>query len=171
MIAGDATLDRGRYEMVIDRKTAALISWCTSVGGLLDPAYVAALERYGRELGYAFQITDDVIDYIVDESQSGKTRGQDLREGKMTLPLLIACEADAGLHSIVRRALAAGPPVDDSVARHVVEAVVGSTALDDCRTIARGHADRAVAELDHVPGSPARDALIALAHYVVRRSS
>jgi geranylgeranyl pyrophosphate synthase len=137
----------------------------------LDAAHVEALELYGREFGYAFQITDDVIDYIVDVSQSGKARGQDLREGKMTLPLLIACEADVGLHSVVRRALAAGPPVDDAVARHVVDAVVASPALDDCRTIARAHADRAVAALARLPGSPARDALAALAHYVVRRSS
>jgi octaprenyl-diphosphate synthase len=171
MIAGDASLDRQRYEMVIDRKTAALIAWCTSVGGLVDTAYVGPLRSYGHELGYAFQISDDVIDYVGDVSQSGKSRGQDLREGKMTLPLLLACEADTGLHTVVRRALAAGPPIDDAVAEHVVETVVTSAALDGCREIAHRHADQAVAALASLPGSAARDALEALAHYVVRRSS
>lgn len=171
MIAGDHALDRDRYDMVIDRKTAALIAWCASVGGLVDAAYVGALERFGLELGYAFQIADDVIDYVSGVGHTGKERGQDLRDGKMTLPLLLACEADASLHERVRALLEGGPPMDPDAARRVLDEVVASDAIDRARDSAQQHAARAVTALEVLPPSAARDALVALARYVARRSS
>ena len=111
---GDDTLDRARYAMVIDRKTAALIGWCASVAGLPAPALHRPLVRYGSELGFAFQIADDVLDY---RGLGGKEPGQDLRDGKMTLPLILACEADPALHARVRQALHAGAPMAPATAR------------------------------------------------------
>ncbi|MCA9700554.1 MAG: polyprenyl synthetase family protein, partial [Myxococcales bacterium] len=75
-VAGEWDLDRERYYMVIDRKTAALISWCSAVAHLVAPSHAQALARYGREVGYAFQIADDIIDYSLDVADSGKARGQ-----------------------------------------------------------------------------------------------
>src|SRR5690606_8792124 len=75
-VAGDWGMDRERYYAVIERKTASLIAWCASVGGLVGADQRAALEGYGRELGFAFQIADDVLDVRSDASTSGKSRAQ-----------------------------------------------------------------------------------------------
>src|SRR3954449_2230537 len=99
----DATVDD--YFRVIDRKTASLIAWCTRVGGSVGPELEAPLERYGRALGRAFQIADDLLDADVDEATAGKSVGHDLQEGKLTLPVLLACEADPALGRRVRSQL------------------------------------------------------------------
>src|SRR3954449_188851 len=99
----DATVDD--YFRVIDRKTASLIAWCARVGGAVGPELDAPLERYGRALGRAFQIADDVLDADVDEATAGKSVGHDLQEGKLTLPVLLACEADPALGRRVRSQL------------------------------------------------------------------
>lgn len=170
-VAGDSTLDPDRYYLVIDRKTAALIAWCASVAGLVGPKLSAALTRYGLELGYGFQIADDVLDYASGVSDTGKARGQDLREGKMTLPLILACQQDANLHREVCALLDAGPPVPDSAAEAIIDQVVASGALDRARQVALDHADRARAALGALPPTVARDALANLADYVARRSN
>ncbi|MBL9100260.1 MAG: polyprenyl synthetase family protein [Myxococcales bacterium] len=168
-VAGDAGLDRDRYYLVIDRKTAALIAWCSSVGGLLTPAVSAALHRYGLEIGYAFQIADDVLDYTAGVDQTGKARGQDLRDGKVTLPLILACAADPGLRRRVYALLDDGPPVDNDAAAELVARVAASSAPELAAGVAEDHARAAVAQLAVLPPSPARDALAELARYVVRR--
>src|SRR5436305_3522802 len=96
----DATVDD--YFRVIDRKTASLIAWCARVGGSVGETYAGPLERYGRALGQAFQIADDVLDSAVDEATAGKSVGHDIQEGKLTLPVLLACEADPALRQRVR---------------------------------------------------------------------
>ena len=132
------------------------------------PEHVAALHRYGLEIGYAFQIADDVLDYAGDLKDTGKTRGQDLRDGKLTLPVILACERDPGLARAVERLLASGPGQAAGVAE-IVERVAASPALEAASRAAAGHADRAVEQLAALPPSLARDALAALARYVVRR--
>ncbi len=168
-VAGKFSLDRDRYYLVIERKTAALIAWCSSMAGLIDPDPAAALEQYGRELGYAFQIADDVIDYAHGVDETGKARGQDVREGKMTLPLLLACETDHNLRATVRQALDGGPPMSAAAVDEILERVTQSGALERARGVALDHADRAVRCLGEVSPSKARTALATLAHYVVRR--
>jgi len=170
-VAGDASLDRQRYYLVIDRKTAALIAWCASVGGLLEPHVSAALHRYGLEIGYAFQIADDVLDYTSDVDQTGKARGQDLRDGKLTLPLILACEADPGLRRRLLHLLADGPPIDPDAAAAIVARVADSPAAEQAALVAEAHARSAIAQLPALPPSPARDALAELARYVARRRS
>lgn len=174
--AGDGSLDRDRYYQVIERKTAALIAWCSAVAGLVDEAYDEPLHRFGLELGYAFQIADDLLDFRVAsdggaDADTGKDPGQDLREGKVTLPLLLACEADPSIHRRVDEALRAGPPMADHTVRRLVEAVRGCDAPARARDIALRHADQARQALTHLPPSQARDALDAVAYYVVRRSN
>ncbi|HWB80401.1 MAG TPA: polyprenyl synthetase family protein [Nannocystaceae bacterium] len=164
---GDDTLDRTRYAMVIDRKTAALIGWCASVAGLPEPALHRPLERYGLELGFAFQIADDVLDY---RGLGGKEPGQDLRDGKMTLPLILACEADPSLHARVRMALRAGAPMTPSTASAIFEAVLAGDGAARASAIAHRHAEKACDALSALPVSPARTALEQVAEYVVKRS-
>ena len=136
-IAGDAAPDKARYYLVIERKTAALIAWCASVGGLAAPERSAWLHRYGLEIGYAFQIADDVLDYAGDLHDTGKTRGQDLRDGKLTLPLILACERDPGLQRAVHQLLAHGPPVDGEAAEAIVARVAASPGVELARSVSR----------------------------------
>src|SRR3954452_23257608 len=125
----DATVDD--YFRVIDRKTASLIAWCARVGGSVDATLAAPLERYGRALGRAFQIADDVLDSAIDETTAGKSVGHDLQEGKLTLPVLLACEADAELGRRIRKLLG----------EQGVPAAVAGEILADVR--AAGGVDRA----------------------------
>ena len=168
-IAGDAVPDKARYYLVIERKTAALIAWGASVGGLPTPEYVPALHRYGLEIGYAFQIADDVLDYAGDLHDTGKTRGQDLRDGKLTLPLILACERDPGLARAVAQLLAHGPPLAAEAAEAIVTRVADSPGVELAARAAEAHADAAVAQLAELPPSTARDALVELARSVSRR--
>jgi octaprenyl-diphosphate synthase len=169
--AGDYDLDRTRYYDIIERKTASLLAWCSSVAGLVDPRWIEPLSRYGRELGYAFQIADDVLDFADGHAVTGKDPGQDLRDGKMTLPLALACEADPDLARRVAAALTAGPPMDDATVEAILAAVVATSAGPAAREIAARHARDAVVALDGLPEGPATDALRAVTHYVVRRSN
>jgi octaprenyl-diphosphate synthase len=170
-VAGEWDLDRERYYMVIDRKTAALISWCSSVAELVEPDMAKALARYGREVGYAFQIADDIIDYSLDVDVSGKARGQDLREGKATLPLILACERRPALRERLELMLRQGPPVDEDELGELLDAVIDSGALELARLAAKGHVEAAVDALADLPASPARAALEDLARYIVRRTA
>ncbi|PRQ07210.1 Octaprenyl-diphosphate synthase [Enhygromyxa salina] len=169
-VAGDWDFDTARYYMVIDRKTAALISWCSAVAHLVEPARAEALARYGREVGYAFQIADDIIDYSLDVHESGKARGQDLREGKATLPLILACEYRPSLRGRLESLLRDGPPVDEDDHAELVERVIAAGGLDGARRAADAHVDAAVEALGALPPSPARAALEQLARYIVRRT-
>lgn len=170
-IAGDFSLDRERYMMVIDRKTAALIAWCSAVGELVDPRYIDALQRFGHELGHAFQIADDVLDFqFGGGSVTGKNPAQDLREGKMTLPLILACESNQALRRKVERALRAGPPMSDDAVEEIGTAVIASQGPDRATEAALAHAGRALESLRTLRPSAARDALEAVTHYVVRRN-
>lgn len=175
--AGRFCLDRAHYERVIDRKTAALIAWCASVAGLVPARFVEPLRRYGHQIGHAFQIVDDVLDLRPAVGGSGRTPGvsgkdpgQDLREGKMTLPLILACERDDALRTELRAVLEAGPPVDEATVERLLPRIEDSGASELALAIAREHVDQAVGALHGLPPSPARDALVGAAYYVVRRS-
>ncbi|MEM9460214.1 MAG: polyprenyl synthetase family protein [Myxococcota bacterium] len=177
--AGRFGLDRAHYERVIDRKTAALIAWCASVAGLVAPPYAEALGHYGHLIGHAFQIADDVLDLRLEpgvlgpsgrgHGGSGKDPGQDLREGKMTLPIILACEADPALGEQIRALLDAGPPMDAATVSTLLPRIAATDAVPQALAVAQHHVDQATAALEVLPPSPARDALVSAAHYVVRR--
>lgn len=171
--AGRFSLDRDRYRMVIDRKTAALIAWCASVAGLVDPELVEPLRRYGHEIGHAFQIADDVLDLrpAADGKTNGlgKDPGQDLRDGKMTLPIILACEADPTLRGRLQAVLEAGPPMDEAMVDELLERIAATDADARALDVAEAHAEQAGRALRHLPPSPARDALYDAARYVVIR--
>src|SRR5580765_191861 len=137
----DATVED--YFRVIDRKTASLIAWCARVGGSVGPALGEPLERYGRALGRAFQIADDVLDSAIDEATAGKSVGHDLQEGKLTLPVLLACEADPALGRRVRAQLGEpGVPADG--AADILAATPAAGGVDRARRRAGELAEAAI---------------------------
>jgi len=164
----DATIDD--YFRVIDRKTASLISWCTRVGGAVGPIYDGPLDRYGRALGRAFQIADDVLDSDVDQATAGKSVGHDLTEGKLTLPVLLACEADPALGKYLRSHLGEGG-VPAEVATEILQQVRVAGGVERARQKARELAAEAVESLDMLPESPHRSALRDLAQFAADRRS
>ena len=166
--AGDADATIASYLQVVDRKTASLLAWCARVGGVLPPTLDLALGRYGRAVGRAFQIVDDILDCTVGESTSGKTSGRDLQEGKLTLPVLLACESDPDLRARIRDALGEAG-IASETAHTLLLAVRKAGGVERARKRALAFAEEAIAELGVVPGSRYRDALAELARLAVDR--
>lgn len=163
-MAGTLEVDLERYFDIIDRKSASLISWCTSAAALgRDEVAAKALREYGRKVGLAFQITDDVLDYA---SDTGKLAGADIRERKVTLPLLYAFEAEPAL----RARLMQGPPTDEELPE-LIATVRGTGALARAVDVAHSFVDDALVALQSLPESDARSALEVLAAFLVERTS
>ncbi len=171
--AGDAGITEDEHFEIIRRKTAYLFAGCAEIGGLLGtvtPEQQAALRQYGFDLGIAFQIVDDVLDYMADESALGKPIGGDLREGKVTLPVILLLrrggpEAAALIHGVI-----ADGQVTVEQWRAIKELLARHGAIDDAFQRAIEHAERAKQHLaDAFPVSVERDGLIALADYVISR--
>jgi len=160
------------YDELIRAKTASLLSGACEVGALAAPvAFRQALARFGMLLGMAFQITDDLLDYTELEAVTGKPSGLDLREHKVTLPLIAALArmpADGGGRRVVAELMEAAEPSDDLVAE-VIRLVEGAGGLETARQRALDLAQQAEAELDVLPPSPARDALQGGIAYAVER--
>ncbi|MHB8494065.1 MAG: polyprenyl synthetase family protein [Casimicrobiaceae bacterium] len=171
MHAGDAELDEHAYLAVIERKTAKLFEAAGRLGAVLgdaEPAHEDALARYGRHLGIAFQILDDVLDYSGHTAEIGKNLGDDLAEGKMTLPLIralaVGSAADA---SLIRHAVCGGGLTDFEP---VVAALERSGALAYARTRAEAEATAAASCLDGLPSTPASATLLQLSTFAAQRT-
>jgi len=164
--------DEAAYLRVIERKTAVLFAAATRLGGLLagvTPAQEEALASFGLNLGFAFQIADDVLDYVSDAGTLGKNIGDDLAEGKATLPLIYAIErAPAEQAASLRRAIETGGL--DSL-DNIVAAIRDTGAIERARQRAQDYANAAKAALSAVPHSEARGALSVLADYALQRNS
>jgi octaprenyl-diphosphate synthase len=168
--AGNPDASVEEYFRVIDRKTASLIAWCARVGGSVPESMAGALDRYGRALGRAFQIADDVLDSAIDEATAGKSVGHDLQEGKLTLPVLLACEADPALARRVRGHLGEHG-VSAGVVAEILSEVRAAGGVERAQRKAATLADEAVSALQALPPSRYRDGLAALAHASAHRSS
>ena len=162
----------GAYDQLIRAKTASLLSGACEVGALAAPAgWREALARFGMLLGMAFQITDDLLDYTQSEAVTGKPSGLDLREHKVTLPLIAAlARMPAGGRRVVADLMQRAEPSDDLVAE-VIRLVEGAGGLETARQRALELAQQAEAELEELPPSPARDALQGSIAYAVERRS
>jgi octaprenyl-diphosphate synthase len=164
----------GDYDLLIRAKTASLLSGACEIGALRGtPAEREALRRFGLYLGMAFQIVDDLLDYTQTEAVTGKPCGLDLKEHKVTLPL-IAALAGGRLSREGRDAvevLMATPEPSEDMVQAVVRAVEAAGGLAYARRRAQELARQAEAELEAVPASPARDALRDTIAYSVERDS
>jgi octaprenyl-diphosphate synthase len=169
---GKAETSEAAYMQVIERKTAVLFAAATQLGGVLaglPHAQCLALRRYGMELGSAFQIADDLLDYVSDSATLGKNIGDDLAEGKPTLPLIYAIERSTPMQAeLLRNAITSQRLAALDV---IITAIRGTGALERTRAKAESHADAAHAALQGLPPSEYRDALAGLADYAVNRTS
>jgi octaprenyl-diphosphate synthase len=167
----DADTDEEKYLRVIRYKTAKLFEAATQVGAILGGASAeaeAALSEYGMHLGTAFQLVDDVLDYSGSLHETGKNLGDDLAEGKPTLPLIRVMQAgDESERALVRRAIEHGGKEN---LEGVVAAIHRVGALDYARDRARAEATTAISRLGPVPDSACRDSLLQLAHFSVERN-
>ncbi len=161
---GDLNLARAAYYDVIDRKSGALIAWCCAAGalGLGSRDAIGALLRYGRGVGRAFQIADDVLDYV---GGAGKDQWADLKERKVTLPLLLAFEQDPSLRERVRNAS------DGDALTRIGPDIVASGAVARASAAAADFANEAISALDTLPASPYRQALVDLGAALADRAA
>jgi octaprenyl-diphosphate synthase len=163
------------YMSVVEGKTAALFRWAMYAGaraGGLDEDACKALEQYGLHLGVAFQLIDDHLDYAGDGATIGKSPFADLREGKMTHPVIVALERDPSLRSVLEELVAS--PVDEVSEASKVQLITAlnhTGALESTRELAIRKAEEACLALNGLPEGRARDALITVARATVHRES
>jgi len=171
MNSGDPALDEATYFDVIRRKTAKLFEAAAELGATLGgaaPETVQSLARYGMHLGTAFQLVDDVLDYSGELSAIGKNLGDDLAEGKMTLPLIRAiATGDAATASLLRDAITHGRLAEF---QPVLDALKRTGALDYARECAARESEAAASCVAGLPDSPDRRNLLELAAFAARRT-
>lgn len=161
---------REEYYQRISRKTASLFSMATESGAVLSGApepVVQALTSYGYNLGMAFQIVDDILDFMGEEQEMGKPVGSDLLHGTITLPALLHMELHPQDDS-VRRMLE--NPGDDGQAAKAIQAIRTSRAIPEAYKVARGFCQKARDGLGALDAQGPLDSLLALAEYTVKRS-
>lgn len=166
----NADIDVEAYLQVIRFKTAKLFEAAARLGAILggaDPALEDGLARYGMHLGTAFQLIDDVLDYSGEEAETGKHLGDDLAEGKPTLPLIhVMKNGSPEQAACVRHAIVEG---GKDAFPEVLAAVKATGALEAAREQARREADAAIAAIVALPASNYRNALIELPAFSVSR--
>jgi len=165
--------DEDHYLDIISAKTAALFAAACRVSPVVAEASEEAehaLEAYGRNLGIAFQLSDDVIDYASDAATMGKGVGDDFRDGKMTLPVILAYARGSENDRDFWRAAIGGSQASDEHLARAIRLLRESGALDDTIERARQYARRAIDALAMFPGSKAKSALTEAAEFAVARA-
>jgi octaprenyl-diphosphate synthase len=168
----DADVTEDAYRQVIYRKTACLFEAGAQISAVLadrDPADIPAMITFGKNLGTAFQLVDDALDYHASPTELGKNLGDDLAEGKPTLPLIYAMEKGTEAESKLLRAA-----IESDGIGHLdeVQAIVDTTgAIDYTLGCAQAAADVAIDAISGIPESTYKQALITLAEFSVRRRS
>jgi len=168
----NAALDEAGYLQVIRSKTAKLFEASARVGAILanaPPEIEVACAEYGQAMGTAFQVIDDILDYTGDASVMGKSLGDDLREGKTTLPLIAAMQrGNAEQRELIKTAIEAG---DVRMIEQVASIVLKTGAIDVARTAATLEAERAIAATRHLPDCLHTTCLLQLAYQLLERQS
>jgi len=167
----DPDTSEKRYMDVIHFKTAKLFEAAAQLGAVISNAHPEqefALAKYGMYLGTAFQLVDDVLDYSSSSDDIGKNIGDDLAEGKPTLPLIRVMTTGTPEHAnIVRNAITEG---GRNHIEAVMQAIKATDAIDYTAKIARTEANKALAMLEKIPSSPFKDALSSLAEFSISRT-
>jgi octaprenyl-diphosphate synthase len=161
------------YLAIISAKTAVLFAAACQIAAVVaerDPATEAALEAYGRNLGIAFQLVDDAIDYVSDADTMGKDSGDDFRDGKVTLPVILAYARGSAEDRLFWREAMLGRAASDTDFAHAVTLLGHSNAVADTLARARHYGARAVDALARFPAGRARDALTETVEFAIARA-
>ncbi|HEY3414193.1 MAG TPA: polyprenyl synthetase family protein [Armatimonadota bacterium] len=170
---GDLEISVDDYLEIINCKTAHFLSSCCRVGGLVanaDEPALDALSQYGKQIGLVFQMTDDLLDYVGDTRETGKDVGADFREGKYTLPVIVALQARDETSRRLVDVLAHGDCSNAAFTR-VRSLVIRSGALDRARAAADKCTEAAVESLNSLPDGGEREALRRLAQWIASRTA
>jgi octaprenyl-diphosphate synthase len=165
--------DEEQYLTIISAKTAALFAAACRVAPVVaeaDEDSELALESYGKNLGIAFQLTDDVIDYASDAATMGKGVGDDFRDGKMTLPVILAYARGSEADRAFWRSAISGDRVSDPDLAYAVELLRSAGALADTLERARHYGRRAIDALANFPASKAKAALTEAVEFAISRA-
>jgi octaprenyl-diphosphate synthase len=166
-------LHEDRYLDIIGAKTAALFAAACRIAAVVaerGEAEEAALDAYGRNLGIAFQLVDDAIDYVSDAGTMGKDAGDDFREGKMTLPVILAhARGDAGDRKFWKDAVEGRRASDEDFA-HAVALVRQTRAVDDTLARARHYGQRAIDAIAPFANGRAKDSMVEAVEFAVARA-
>lgn len=166
-------LEEERYLDIIHAKTAALFAAACRIAAVVadqPEAEELALDAYGRNLGIAFQLVDDAIDYTSDAGTMGKDAGDDFREGKMTLPVILAYARGSEADRAFWRDAVAGRRASDADFDQAVDLVRRSRAVDDTLARARHYGQRAIEALARFQDSPIKDAMVEAVEFAVARA-
>ncbi len=170
-LLGKAEITEEQYLDVLKRKTAYLFSASCEIGGILghgSDRQQTALRDYGLNLGTAFQLVDDLLDFTSSDEVLGKAVGADLLGGKVTLPLIYLIETEPDMAKSVREVLREGE-YDEASKRDIFRALSQTGALERARSVADDFAQNARSALDCLPESPYTDSLRSLPNYVLDR--
>lgn len=168
--ADESILDESCYLQVIYKKTATLLSACTAIGAIsagADKQTIEAMKKFGENIGYAFQIRDDIFDYYK-ESNIGKPTGNDIREGKVTLPLLYALKQESVRAGTMLEIVLTKDFTDEHIDQLILFAKEQG-GIEYAKKRMTDFRNEAVRALDIFPNSPSRRALIDLADYIILR--
>jgi octaprenyl-diphosphate synthase len=169
---GDAAITEDEHFDIIRRKTAYLFGGCAQIGGMLGTVsreQEEALQEYGFNLGIAFQIVDDLLDFTGDLKALGKPVGADLREGKMTLPLIHLLQHDQGTADKIVREIISSRSASDDQWGELLDLLKTHRSIEYAYRKAVEYAERAKRPLHVFSPSSERDALLALPDYVLSR--
>lgn len=165
--------DEEQYLDIINAKTAVLFAAACRIAAVVaerDEAIEQALDNYGHYLGIAFQLVDDTIDYVSDEATMGKDAGDDFRDGKVTLPVILAYARGNDEERAFWRAAIAGHRVSDADLAYATALLNQSGAMDNTLARARHYGQRAIDALGLFPAGKAKDALIEAVEFAIARA-
>jgi octaprenyl-diphosphate synthase len=161
------------YFEVVEAKTSALFASACAAGAMLadaNPRIVKAFHDYGYNLGVAFQIADDVLDYMADQEKLGKTVGDDFREGKVTLPVVFAYREGKQQEKAFWRRTMAEHQQKEGDLQTALQLIQKHDALNECLSVARNYGMAASAALSELPSNPITDHLMDIVEYSISRA-
>lgn len=167
----NAATTEEQYMNVISSKTGALFSTATQMGPLLcngTPEQIRAMQEYGSHLGIAFQLVDDALDYNTESQTLGKNRGDDLAEGKPTLPIIYAIQHGTPEQKHCLQQALEQASIENL--DYILATIESTGAIAYTYQLAQQHAEKAIQQLKNIPDTAYRRALIALAKFAVKRS-
>ena len=172
-VIGNTEITEDQYFDILRRKTAYLFSGCCEIGAIMagaDAVTQQALSDYGLNLGVAFQLADDLLDFTSDEKSMGKAAGADLLEGKLTLPLILLCRKHPNLKHELKEIITNGTYQNGARAR-LMGWLEENKTLEEIRTVALSFAERARKNLEVLPETKYSLALEEIPSFVIERNS